>query len=146
MSGVVKLPAVVVLLSVFFFGAIFGIWGIFFAVPLSSFIKSIMDQPDSNIKGLILSIRPEEETGFDEWLEETIAMNVAGYRRILHVMPDELSQTPVFRNNVKKIGAAGKPFDICYLPTQLSVAYDFAKNCDEMNLVLNHLFGFLSLL
>ena len=43
MSGVVKLPAVVVLLSVFFFGAIFGIWGIFFAVPLSSFIKSIMD-------------------------------------------------------------------------------------------------------
>ena len=43
MSGVVKLPAVVVLLSVFFFGALFGIWGIFFAVPLSSFIKSLMD-------------------------------------------------------------------------------------------------------
>ena len=43
MAGVVKLPAVVVLLSVFFFGAIFGIWGIFFAVPLSSFIKSLMD-------------------------------------------------------------------------------------------------------
>ena len=43
MSGVVKLPAVVVLLSVFFFGALFGIWGIFFAVPLSSFVKSLMD-------------------------------------------------------------------------------------------------------
>ena len=43
MSGVVKLPAVVVLLSVFLFGAIFGIWGVFFAVPLASFIKSLMD-------------------------------------------------------------------------------------------------------
>ncbi len=43
MSGVVKLPAIVVLLSVFFFGAIFGIWGIFFAVPIASFIKSLMD-------------------------------------------------------------------------------------------------------
>ena len=104
----------------------------------AKFIKSIMDQPDSNIKGLILSIRPEEETGFDEWLEETIAMNVAGYRRILHVMPDELSQTAVFRNNVKKIGAAGKPFDICYLPTQLKIAAEFAKECDQMDLVLNH--------
>ena len=43
MSGVVKLPAVVVLLSVFLFGAIFGIWGVFFAVPIASFIKSLMD-------------------------------------------------------------------------------------------------------
>ena len=43
MSGVVKLPAVVVLLSVFFFGALFGIWGVFFAVPLASFMKSLMD-------------------------------------------------------------------------------------------------------
>ena len=43
MSGVVKLPAVVVLLSVFLFGAIFGIWGVFFAVPIASFIKSLLD-------------------------------------------------------------------------------------------------------
>jgi len=53
-------------------------------------------------------------------------------------MHDETSQAQIFINNVKKIGKAGKPFDICYLPTQLSVAYDFAKNCDEINLVLNH--------
>ena len=97
-----------------------------------------MDQPDSNIKGLIVSIRPEEESSFDQWLEETIAMNVAGYRRICHVMPDELSQTAVFRNNVKKIGIAGKPFDLCYLPTQLKIAAEFAKECDQMDLVLNH--------
>ena len=43
MSGVVKIPAVVVLLSVFFFGAIFGIWGVFFSVPLAAFVKSFLD-------------------------------------------------------------------------------------------------------
>ena len=76
----------------------------------AKFIKSIMDQPDSNMKGLIVSIRPEEETGFDEWLEETIAMDVVGYRRICHVMPDELSTTSVFRNNVKKNWQGRKAF------------------------------------
>ena len=104
----------------------------------TKFIKSIMDQPNSNMKGLIVSIRPEEENGFDQWLEETIEMNVVGYRRIFHVMPDEFSQNTVLRNNVKKIGSAGKPFDICFLPTQLKIAKEFAKECDQMDLVLNH--------
>ena len=39
-------------------------------------------------------------------------MNVVGYRRIFHVMPDEFSQNTVLRINVKKIGSAGKLFDI----------------------------------
>ncbi len=104
----------------------------------TKFIKSVMEQPDSNIKGLIVSIRPEENNGFDEWLEETTAMNVVGYRRILHVMPDDTSQSSTFRNNIKKIGLAGKPFDLCYLPTQLKIAAELAKECDQMDLVLNH--------
>ncbi|MAV63728.1 MAG: amidohydrolase [Candidatus Marinimicrobia bacterium] len=104
----------------------------------ANFIKSIMDQPDSNMKGLIVSIRPEDESGFDEWLEKTTAMNVSGYRRIFHTMPDELSQKSTVRDNVKKIGAAGKPFDICYLPTQLKIAAELVKECDQMDLVLNH--------
>ena len=54
------------------------------------------------------------------------------------MLPDETSHAQTFINNVKKIGQAGKSFDSCYLPTQLSVAYDFAKNCDQTNLVLNH--------
>ena len=102
------------------------------------FIKSLMDDNKNGIKGLILSIRPEEDDNFDSWLEETLSMGVSGFRRILHVMPDDTSKSAVFRNNVKKIGNAGKPFDICYLPTQLKIAVDFAKACDDMHLVLNH--------
>ena len=101
-------------------------------------VQSLAENPNNGIKGLIVSIRPEENHNFDSWFEKTIEMGVAGYRRVLHVMPDETSQNQIFRENVKKIGKAGKPFDICYLPSQLSIAYDFAKNCDQMNLVLNH--------
>ena len=51
----------------------------------AKFIKSIMDQPTSNIMGLIVSIRPEERD-FDEWFEETIAMKVVGYRlSLIHI-------------------------------------------------------------
>jgi len=103
----------------------------------AKYVQKLSDNPNNGIKGLIVSIRPEDDS-FDAWFNETLQMNVSGYRRILHVMPDETSQTQTFRDNVKKIGKADKPFDICYLPTQLSIAYDFAKDCQEVNLVLNH--------
>lgn len=102
------------------------------------YIKTLMDNKDKGIKGLILSIRPEDNKNFDQWLEETLSIGVAGFRRILHVMSDETSQSEIFRTNVKKIGKAGKPFDMCYLPTQLSIAFELAKVCDDMHLVLNH--------
>jgi len=102
------------------------------------YVQSLAENSNNGIKGLIVSIRPEEDSEFNGWFEKTLDMGVAGYRRILHVMSDETSQAQTFRDNVKKIGKAGKPFDICYLPTQLPIAYDFAKSCDEVNLVLNH--------
>ena len=103
----------------------------------AKYVQKLSDNSNNGIKGLIVSIRPEDDN-FDHWFNETLQMNVSGYRRILHVMPDDTSQAQIFRDNVKKIGKAGKPFDICYLPTQLSIAYDFAKDCSEVNLVLNH--------
>ncbi len=102
------------------------------------FIKSVMEDSASGIKGIIASIRPELDEDFDKWLEEALEINVCGFRRILHVMPNETSENSVFRNNVKKIGASGKPFDICYLPSQLTIALDFAKACEDMPLILNH--------
>ena len=38
----------------------------------------------TGIKGLIFSIRPEDNDNFDSWLEETLSMGVSGFRRILH--------------------------------------------------------------
>ena len=54
-----------------------------------------VEDASNNIKGLIVSIRPEDDNEFNSWFEKTLEMNAAGYRRILHVMPDETSQAPV---------------------------------------------------
>ena len=102
------------------------------------YVQTLAENSENNMIGLISSIRPEEDKGFDLWLNETIEMGVIGYRRILHIMPNELSQTKIFRNNVRKIGDAGKTFDLCFLPSQLRVAKELAQECDNTSLILNH--------
>ena len=102
------------------------------------FVKSLADNSDNGMIGLISSIRPESDEAFETWLEETIEMGVTGYRRILHVMPDDTSQSDIFRKNVRKIGVSGKTFDICFLPGQLPVACELAKACENTKLILNH--------
>ena len=102
------------------------------------FVKSLADNSDNGMIGLISSIRPESDEAFETWLEETIEMGVAGYRRILHIMPDDTSQSDIFRKNVRKIGVSGKTFDICFLPGQLPIACELAKACENTKLILNH--------
>lgn len=90
------------------------------------------------ILGQIASCRPETDDGFDGWLEECGGLHVKGFRRILHVVPDEMSQTPTFRRNLKKLGKKGLPFDMCFLARQLPVAEELARACDGQALVLDH--------
>ena len=104
----------------------------------SNFIHSLMQKSDSGIKGLILSTRPENDSEFDKWLEESNSLGVVGYRRVLHTEPDELSQQSNFRENINKIGKTGKPFDLCFREDQLKIAFELSKSCDEMDLILNH--------
>lgn len=92
----------------------------------------------SGLLGQIASCRPETDAGFDDWLDECQGLKVHGFRRILHVMPDDLSQTPTFRRNLAKIGARGWAFDICVLARQLPIAVDLAKACPDQPLVLDH--------
>lgn len=102
------------------------------------YVKSLQDKSNSNIMGMISSIRPENDEEFDSWLNETLDMGVTGYRRILHDMPNETSQSETFRKNIRKIGDAGKPFDICFLSSQLKIAKELAIACDNTQVILNH--------
>ncbi len=88
--------------------------------------------------GQIASCRPEDDDGFDAWLEEGNDLGVVGYRRILHVVPDDMSKAEVFRRNLRKIGQAGLTFDLCFLGRQLRIAQALARACDDQMLVLNH--------
>jgi predicted TIM-barrel fold metal-dependent hydrolase len=90
------------------------------------------------ILGQIASCRPEDDAGFDAWLDECAGLHVVGFRRILHEISDDLSQTTTFRRNLAKIGARGLPFDMCFLARQLPIAKALAMACDDQVLVLDH--------
>lgn len=90
------------------------------------------------VLGQIASCRPEATDGFDAWLEECSHLHVKGFRRILHVMPDDLSTAPTFRDNLRKIGRAGLVFDLCVLPRQHTIALDLLRACPDQPFVLDH--------
>ena len=101
-------------------------------------ISKLAQNPQNKIVGLVSSCRPETDKNFDAWLEECSALPVVGYRRILHEVPDEMSKSETFRNNIRKMGNQNKVFDMVFRNDQLGIAYDLATSCDGMSLVLDH--------
>ncbi|MDO8885273.1 amidohydrolase, partial [Pseudotabrizicola sp.] len=75
---------------------------------------------------------------FDAWLEACDTLHVKGFRRILHVVPDAVSQSATFRSNLSKIGQRGLPFDLCVLARQHDLAEDLIKANDAQVFVLDH--------
>ena len=102
------------------------------------FVSKLAGDPENRIVGIIASCRPEEDAGFDAWLEECAGLPVVGFRRILHEAPDDVSHSVTFRSNLKKIGAMNKVFDLVYRADQLDVAYECVAACDGIRFVLDH--------
>lgn len=88
--------------------------------------------------GQIAGCRPETDQGFDAWLEECRHLSVVGFRRILHVMPDDTSRAENYRGNVRKIGKAGWPVDLCFHSRQLAIAAELVRACPDVRFVLDH--------
>ncbi len=86
----------------------------------------------------IASCRPEIDSGFDEWLAECRGLSVVGFRRLLHVVDDGMSQSAGFRRNIRKIGEAGYTYDMVFHARQLGVAEGLARACPDQVLVLDH--------
>lgn len=86
----------------------------------------------------IASCRPEVDAGFDDWLAECRGLSVVGFRRLLHVVDDAMSQSDGFRQNIRKIGAAGYSYDMVFHARQLAIAADLARACPDQILVLDH--------
>jgi predicted TIM-barrel fold metal-dependent hydrolase len=89
--------------------------------------------------GAIAAGRPES-AGFAEWLE--IASTIGGVkaiRRILHQAPNELSQTPLFAENLKRLPAYDLAFDLCVRADQLlPVGKPLVEKCPDVQFVLDH--------
>jgi predicted TIM-barrel fold metal-dependent hydrolase len=103
----------------------------------SHWIAEQMAQPGSLLRGAISSARPES-AGFAEWLERQDRSIVRGLRRVLHVVDDAVSQSTLFRENLRRLGKVGLPFDICMLQRQLPLATALADACPDTVFVLDH--------
>ncbi|WP_343313419.1 amidohydrolase [Brucella sp. BE17] len=101
-------------------------------------IQSLADRSDGFIKGAIVSCRPEEP-GFADYLERQLANPfVRGFRRVLHVVPDELSEQPLFRQNIQLLEGTELTFDLCTLPHQIDKAVALADLAPDAQFVLDH--------
>lgn len=103
----------------------------------TAFVAELMALPGSPMRGAISAARPESES-FAAWLERVDRRVVKGIRRVLHTMPDDLSRVAMFRQNIRLLGKAGLPFDICVLQRQLPIATELVDACPDTIFVLDH--------
>ena len=101
------------------------------------FFCELAADPASGILGVVAAARPEQE-GFGAQLENVLHPKLKGLRRVLHTQPDELSQTPLFRGNIRRLGRFGFTFDLCVLQRQLGVALDLVRACPGTTFILDH--------
>lgn len=107
------------------------------SVSEAAFFCSLAEDPANRISGVIAACRPEH-ADFSAQLEATAHPRLVGYRRVLHTQPDELSTTPLFRENVARIGQAGLTFDLCLLPKQLANGAALIDSCPDTRFILDH--------
>ena len=102
------------------------------------YVSALVDDPSNRLLGVVASCRPEQDDTFAPWLEELADMPVVGLRRILHEVPDDVSQSPVFRANLSRLSRHDLIFDMVFRADQLPLAADLARACPDTQLVLDH--------
>lgn len=90
------------------------------------------------VVAVIAACRPELRSFPAELDRAATDPKVKGFRRILHIHPDELGQRPLFAENLRRLAAHGLSFDFCVLPRQLPIAAALAKACPDVQFVLDH--------
>jgi predicted TIM-barrel fold metal-dependent hydrolase len=103
----------------------------------TAMVRDLMARDQSLMRGAISAARPGAD-GFAAWLDGVDRTVVRGIRRVLHVLPDDTSQDAGFRADVRRIGEAGLPFDLCVLARQLPLAAALADACPDTVFVLDH--------
>lgn len=90
------------------------------------------------IAGIVASARPER-ADFPAQLEALLNLpKLRGIRRVLHVVPDDVSRSTLFAENVRRLTAHNLTFDLCVLARQLSLAVALAGKCPDVQFILDH--------
>ena len=102
------------------------------------YVSGLAARPESLLRGAISSCRPEDD-GFEAFLERQHADPfVKGFRRVLHVVPDDVSERAVFRRNIGRLAGTGRPFELCVRPDQIDKAIAVADSAPGVQFVLDH--------
>lgn len=98
-----------------------------------------MTKVHPKVIGVVAAGRPENRE-FAEWLEVLGSIGgVKAVRRVLHTMPDGLSQTALFAENLRRLPAYELAFDLCLRADQmLSVGKPLVEKCPHVQFVLDH--------
>jgi len=104
----------------------------------TSYVKELMDSPDSLLVGAIAACLPEHDD-FPAYLERQKTLPwVKGFRRVLHVVDDEISRNERFRNHVALLSNTRYVFDICARADQLPIMVELIDACPDVQFVLDH--------
>ena len=104
----------------------------------TTLVAELMKNEGGPLKGAISACRPESKE-FVSFLEKAQENPIIkGFRRVLHVVPDNLSQTDVFRSNIKRLSGSGLTFDICVQARQLALAKELVDYCPDVTFILDH--------
>jgi predicted TIM-barrel fold metal-dependent hydrolase len=100
-------------------------------------VEDLARQPRNLLRGAISSCRPEDDS-FPAFLDRQLADPfVKGFRRVLHVVPDDLSEGAAFRANLRRLGDQ-RPFDLCVRPDQIDKAIALTDIAPSVQFVLDH--------
>jgi predicted TIM-barrel fold metal-dependent hydrolase len=104
----------------------------------TDYVSGIAGRADSQLVGGIAACRPESD-GFAAYLERIRGRAfVKGLRRILHQSPDDLSESSLFRDNIKRLSGTGLTFDLCVLPRQIRQTLELIDLAPDVQFVLDH--------
>ena len=101
-------------------------------------VEALSKTSGSLVRGAISACRPEA-ADFPQFLARALSDPIVrGFRRVLHVAPDEISQRPLFRDNLRLLSGTGRPFDLCVRTDQLDKAIALADVAPDVQFVLDH--------
>lgn len=103
----------------------------------ATFFAARAESEGEFLSGVVASGRPEH-AGFEDYLDRIASPQLKGIRRVLHVAPDDLPRSPLFRRNVRMLGQRGLAFDLCILPRQHTTALELVDACPDTRFVLDH--------
>ncbi|HTV69727.1 MAG TPA: amidohydrolase [Rhizobiaceae bacterium] len=104
----------------------------------TEFIRAQAQQKGNLIRGVTAACRPEN-ADFPTYLEKCLTDPfVKGFRRVLHVMPDELSESTLFRENIRRLNGTGKHFDLVVQPHQIPRAAALIDLAPDTQFILDH--------